>query len=238
MALLAQNLEFSAEHSDSLGPFTLDTIKAILLSKRLFRLVRSRPEVPMTAVIFRTSDSDCLEKQDFCDGKVHYSRTPASFFGEKKSVQADGPCDGSCKPESRMCDLRALLAKAQRDSLKNDDGRILPTVVELDETLYALFATGQPIKGVTFASFYAKRNSQSEDYCLGTLHVHWHESYDWHRERTPVTCATHTLTAVPCDGSCRKTTKLSGSEKRSLRKQERDRKVWEAEWRAKYGTPA
>ena len=160
----------------------------------------------MTAVIFRTSDSDCLEKQDFCDGKVHYSRTPASFFGEKKSVQADGPCDGSCKPESRMCDLRALLAKAQ------------------------------PIKGVTFASFYAKRNSQSEDYCLGTLHVHWHESYDWHRERTPVTCATHTLTAVPCDGSCRKTTKLSGSEKRSLRKQERDRNVWEAEWHAKYGT--
>lgn len=192
----------------------------------------------MTAQIFRSSDSDCLVTEDFCDGVTHYSRILDSFSGPKKEVQSNGPCDGSCKSEARTHDVRALLAKAQVDSLREEDGRILPTVVILDEVMTALVATDQPIEGVEFASMYAKRNSRSDDYCLGSLHLHWEESFDWHRDRNPVTYATHTLTASPCDGSCCATTKLTRGEKRSLRKQERDRKAWEAEWSAKYGATA
>lgn len=192
----------------------------------------------MNARIFRMSDSDCLVTEDFCDGKKHYSRMLASFLDDKKSVQVDRACDGSCKPESRMHDLRALLAKAQSDSLQEEDGRILPTVVVLDEIMTSLVAMDQPIKGFEFASMYAKRNSRSSDYCLGSLHVHWSEIFDWHLERKSVTFATHKLSASLCDGSCRQTTKLSRGEKRSVRKQECERKAWEAEWNAKYGISA
>lgn len=191
----------------------------------------------MDALIFRKSDSDGLETEDFCDGVKHYTRTLASF-GVDKCVEMDGPCDGSCKAEARTQDVRVLVAKAQGDSLEEEDGRILPSVVLLDEVMTALLATDQPISAVSFASMYAKRNSRSDDYCLGSLHLHWEESFDWHRDRDPVTCATHTLTTSPCDGSCRATTKLTRGETRSVRKQERDRKAWEAEWNAKYGAPA
>lgn len=188
----------------------------------------------MPAQIFRTSDSDGLETEDFCDGVTHYSRTRDSFSKDKQ-VQKDGPCDGSCKSDARTHDLRADVAKAQMASCEEEDGRILPSVVILDEVVTALLATDQPIRAVSFASMYAKRNSRSDDYCLGSLHLHWEESFDWHRCRDPETFATHTLTASPCDGSCRATTKLTRNEKRSLRKQERDRKAWEAEWNAKHG---
>lgn len=190
----------------------------------------------MNAQIFRMSDSDCLVTEDFCDGKKHYSRTLASFLDDKKSIQVDRTCDGSCKPESRMHDLRALLAKAESDSLQEEDGRILPTVIELDEIMTSLVAMDQPIKGFEFASMYAKRNCRSSDYCIGSLHVHWDEIFDWHLERKPETFATHKLSASLCDGSCCQTTKLTRGEKRSVRKQERERKAWEAEWHAKYST--
>ena len=115
-----------------------------------------------------------------------------------------------------------------------EDEKILPSVVILDDATTALFATDQPIMGVEFASMYCKRNSRSNDYCLGTLHVHWHESDDWNRIPDSETCSTYEITTSPCDGSCRKFTKLTRGEKRSLRKQEAANRKWVEEWNAKY----
>lgn len=188
----------------------------------------------MSAFIFRKSDSDCDVTETFCDSKNHYTRTLANYAGERRSIQWDRECDGSCKPEKRTKNLRKLLVKAQNDSLRMNDDRILPTVVILDATLTALFTKSGPINGVEFASFYAKRNSRSNDYCIGALHVHWHESFDWHRIPNSETCSTYEITSSLCDGSCRKSTKLTRGEERSLRKQKVDRLQWEAEWNAKY----
>ena len=190
----------------------------------------------MSAQIYRTLNSDGVCSVYFCDGKSHFDRSYDEFEHPRQStISAVCACDGSCKPESRMIDLRKRLAEARMNRVMDLKGKNdLPSAVHLDAAMTAMFATNQPIVGVEFASMYAKRSYQSNDFCLGTLHVHWHESDDWNRVRNAKTCATYQITTLPCDGSCCKTTRLSRGEKRSLRKQERDRKVWDAEWAARY----
>lgn len=192
----------------------------------------------MNARIFHISECDGDETQEICDGQHHYSRVLSSVGTMRRSIRRNRSCDGLCKPENRTHDLRKLLAKAESDTLQESNGRILPTVVRLDEFMLALFVSDQSISGVKFASMYAKRNSQYDEYCIGIYHVHWSESFDWWGGSDSGTCATHTISAKPCDGSCKKTTKLTGSELQSLRKQERDRKIWEDEWNKKHGKPA
>ncbi len=179
----------------------------------------------MSARVFETSDVDGFVSKDFCDGAKHYSRTGDSY-SEESEVHVKDLCDGSCKPEARTHNLRELIAKERGVSLKEEDGRILPTVITLDEVLAAMLRTDQPIMAVRFATMYVKRFCRSADYCLGVLHVTWNENFDWDREQHPKTFATHKLVTSPCDGSCRATTTLTRDERRSLRKQERNHKAW------------
>lgn len=178
------------------------------------------------AVVFMTSDSDGIETRDFCNGETHFRRSRESYASdEPEDISVFGKCDGSCKPERRTHDLRKLVQKVDKD---------LQQVVEVDQATSWLLASKQSIVGVHFRSMYCKRNSRSDDYCLGTFHIHWSESFDWHLKPRSKIHATHTLSISLCDGSCCKTTVLSRREKRSLRKQEHDRKIWEAEWAARY----
>ncbi len=178
------------------------------------------------AVVFMTSDSDGIETQDFCNGEMHFRRSRESYASdEPEDISVLGKCDGSCKADKRTHDLRKQIEKAQMDS---------QAVIEFDQAIGWLLASKQSILGVNFASMYCKRNSQSDDYCLGTFHIHWCESFDWHLRPRSGLMSSHTLRTSLCDGSCCKTTVLSRREKRSLRKQEHDRKIWEAEWAARH----
>lgn len=191
----------------------------------------------MSAQVFRVFDCDGIESTYFCDGKTHFDRAIDAYAYPQEWINTSvhSACDGSCKPEFRTKDLRQLLAKVCAETMMAIEGKkILGTVVRLDKVMTAMVATSQPILGVEFASMYAKRNSQSSDFCLGNLHVHWSMSDDWNRVPKSKTCATYVVTTSPCDGSCRKFTKLTRREKCLLHRQKQDRKAWDAEWSAKY----
>jgi hypothetical protein len=184
----------------------------------------------MSARIFQVYDCDGIESLSICDGKTLYA-----FPQALSDISVRSACDGSCKTEFRTKDLRQLLAKACAETMMAIEGeKILGTVVRLDKVMTAMVATSQPILGVEFASMYAKRNSRSSDFCLGNLHVHWSMSDDWNRVPKSKTCATYVMETSPCDGSCRKFTKLTRREKCLLHRQKQDRKARDAEWSAKY----
>lgn len=187
--------------------------------------------------VFETNQCEGIESTLFCDGVMHFDRFRDQYvFGkdDRSGISVRGACDGSCKPEPRTKDLRKLLEDAQYERMENEEGEILPCSIQLDAAATELFASDQPLLGVEFASMYAKRNSRSNDYCLGSVHLYWSEAFDWHLEANPKTHATHRLTVTPCDKSCVKTTKLSGSERRRLRKQQRHHIIWQDEWDAKH----
>jgi len=152
---------------------------------------------------FETLSTDGDNLQLLCDGTRH-----ARYYEDSLRVRTDddeeepvfSACDGSCRPDRRQEDLRAMLEKAGKET-KFVDGSV-PSRIEFDDTAAALFASDRPLSGTRFDSYYCKRDSRGISVCLGDVHVKTITSFDWLAGHDTGFFQTHRVTCEPCDGSC------------------------------------
>lgn len=150
---------------------------------------------------FLRSSTDGFQEDRLCDGTSHYTHLEAVFEGEVEHASRRGICDGSCRPEARRMDVRAVVSERGERAMR-DRGKTLTSVVEFDEAAQALFAGDAPVPALKFERWYCKRDSEGFAACTGETHVHVSISHDWWGGRKTERFETIRVSAAPCDGSC------------------------------------
>lgn len=153
---------------------------------------------PSTFTVFNRSDSDGTDSVSACDGRRHVE----FFDGTACRVE---PCNGACSTERRHVDLNDFITKSGRESLSISRRTSLGSQTKFSAAMRELVETGDPLVGVKFRTWYAKRCGQGMHVCLGDVHVTVHTTFAWfdgHGGKRARVYNIHSLKASPCDGTC------------------------------------
>lgn len=155
--------------------------------------------------IFKTDDSDGMTVEHWCFcGAIHVQvrqnldEVVEQGYPVREIYEGEvRTCDGSC----RCFDVRAAIGRIKLEDLHEEDGSVLPSVLEISPEAQVMLNSDRFMRGQMFDSWYAKRDSQGYEVCLGDVHVTVCHVDSWARgERLN---KTHTVKVEPCNGRCK-----------------------------------
>lgn len=172
---------------------------------------------PRPYVIFRDHMEEQIETEHYCNGSFHLEQEVELVVEEsfERRLSRISKCDGmECHAPRR--DLRVLLGSPFAGPMGLSSLLTIDSKVEMSKRVKRLLAGTDELVGTEFMSWRQYHYGSGVKLCLGSVHVCIRSKLA-SQGRYSSKQDEHTVTASPCDGSCRKVLTLGPSLRKEIK---------------------